>query len=102
MTHWIEIFRLFFLLFERIERKRTLNAEEKQKDQREGEEYRRLAEQYALEHMELDRFRKLTQKDVRHMYDKAVEDRNRVKEMEKQMDEVMKKRFSYNSCISDL
>jgi hypothetical protein len=38
--------------------------------------------------MELERFRKLTQKDVKHMYDKALGDRYKVKQMEKQMDEV--------------
>jgi hypothetical protein len=73
-----------------MERKRALNAEEKQKDRQEGEEYRRLAEQYALEHMEVERFRKLTQKEVKNMYDKALEDRAKVKQMETQMDEVTK------------
>ncbi len=68
-----------------------MTAEEKQKDRQEGEEYRHLAEQYALEHMELERFRKLTQNEVRKMYDKAMEDRYKVKQMEKQMDEVMQK-----------
>lgn len=66
-----------------------MSYEEKQKDRQEGEEYRRLAEQYALEQMELDRFRRLTQKDVKVMYDKAVEDRRKVKQMEQQMDEVI-------------
>jgi hypothetical protein len=73
-----------------MERKRAQNAEDKQKDRQEGEEYRRLAEQYALEHMEVERFRKLTQKEVKNMYDKALEDRAKVKQMETQMDEVTK------------
>ncbi len=76
-----------------------MTAEEKQKDRQEGEEYRRLAEQYALEHMELERFRKLTQHEVRNMYDKAMEDRYKVKQMEKQMDEVMQKIFYSKSTI---
>ena len=38
--------------------------------------------------MELDRYRKLTQKDVRNMYDKSLEDKHKVKQMEQQMDEV--------------
>jgi hypothetical protein len=43
--------------------------------------------------MELERFRKLTQNEVRKMYDKALEDRYKVKQMEKQMDEVIPKTF---------
>lgn len=66
-----------------------MNAEEKHKDRQEGEEYRHLAEQYALEQMELDRFRRVTQKDVKGMYDRAIEDRRKVKHMEQQMDEVI-------------
>ena len=62
--------------------------EEKRRNWQEGEEYRHLAEQYALEQMELERFRKLTQKDVKNMYDKALERKHEVKQMEIQMDEV--------------
>jgi len=40
--------------------------------------------------MELERFRKSTQKDVKNMYDKALEDKYKVKQMEQQMDEVKK------------
>ena len=40
--------------------------------------------------MELERYRKLTQKEVKKMYDKAMEDRFQVKQMERQMDEVIK------------
>jgi hypothetical protein len=40
--------------------------------------------------MELERFRKSTQKDVKNMYDKALEDKHKVKQMEQQMDEVKK------------
>jgi len=68
------------------------NAEEKEKDRQEGEEYRHLAEQYAYEQMEIERFRKLTQKDIKKMYDKSLEDRYKVKQMEKQMDEVKRKK----------
>jgi hypothetical protein len=42
--------------------------------------------------MELDRYRKLNQKDVRTMYDKSLEDKRKVKQMEQQMDEVKKTR----------
>ncbi|CAF1224745.1 unnamed protein product [Rotaria sp. Silwood1] len=69
-----------------IERRRIQSAEEKQKNQQEGEEYRRLAEHYAFEQMEIERFRKLTQKDVKTMYDKALEDKYKVKQMEQQID----------------
>jgi hypothetical protein len=47
-----------------------------------------LAEQNALEQMELEQFKKFAQKDVKTMYDKAVDDRRKVKQMEQQMDEV--------------
>ncbi|CAF1194855.1 unnamed protein product, partial [Adineta ricciae] len=70
-----------------IERKRAQTALEKQQDRQEGEAYRNLAEQYAREQMELEHYRKLTQKDVKHMYDKAVDDKRKVKQMEQQMDE---------------
>ncbi|CAF0867927.1 unnamed protein product [Rotaria sordida] len=70
-----------------VGRKRIQSAEEKQRNQREGEEYRHLAEQYAFEQMEIERYRKLTQKDVKNMYDKALEDRYKVKQMEQQMDD---------------
>ncbi|CAF1590506.1 unnamed protein product [Rotaria sp. Silwood1] len=69
-----------------IERRQIQSAEEKQKNQQEGEEYRRLAEHYAFEQMEIERFRKLTQKDVKTMYDKALEDKYKVKQMEQQID----------------
>ena len=38
--------------------------------------------------MELERFRKLKQKDVNTMFDQAMEDKRRVKEIEQKMDEV--------------
>ncbi|CAF3951801.1 unnamed protein product [Rotaria sordida] len=62
-------------------------VQEKQKDQQEGDEYRRLAEQHALEQLELEHFKKLTQKDVKNMYDKVLDDKQKVKQMEQQMDE---------------
>jgi uncharacterized coiled-coil DUF342 family protein len=42
--------------------------------------------------MELDHYRKLTQKDVKTMYDKSLQDKFKVKQMENQMDEVKEKR----------
>ncbi len=66
----------------------TKSFDEKQKDRQEGDEYRRLAQQHALEQLELERFKKLTQKDVKNMYDKAFDDKRKVKQMEEQMDEV--------------
>jgi len=66
----------------------TKSFDEKQKDRQEGDEYRRLAQQNALEKLEIERFKKLTQKDVKTMYDKAFNDKQKVKQMEQQMDEV--------------
>jgi hypothetical protein len=43
--------------------------------------------------MELESFKKLTQKEVKNMYDKSLEDRYKVKQMEKQMDEVKTKKY---------
>jgi hypothetical protein len=71
-----------------MDQHRSRSFEEKRKDQVEGEEYRRLAQQNALEQMEIERFKKLTQRDVKIMYDKALEDKHKVKKMEQQMDEV--------------
>jgi hypothetical protein len=73
-----------------MDKRKTQYLEEKQKDRQEGEEYRHLAEQTFLEHMEVEQFKKSAQKDVRNMYDKAVDDRRKVKQMEQQMDEVNK------------
>ncbi|CAF1246249.1 unnamed protein product [Rotaria magnacalcarata] len=70
-----------------MERKRMQHMNEKQKDLQEGEEYRRLGEQYAHEQMEIERFRKLTQHDVKNMYDQALDDKFKVRQMEKQLDE---------------
>ena len=52
--------------------------------------------------MEIERYRKLTQKDVKNMYDKSLEDRNKVKQMEKQMDEVTTKTLHSNLLYSYL
>jgi hypothetical protein len=71
-----------------MDQHRSKSLEEKRKDQQEGEEYRRLAQQNALEQLEIDRFKKLTQKDVKTMYDKAFDDKRKVKQIEQQMDEV--------------
>ncbi|CAF0865431.1 unnamed protein product [Adineta steineri] len=70
-----------------MERKRAQTAVEKQQDREEGEAYRQLAEQYAREHMEIERYRKATQNDIKHMYDKALENKHKIKKMEQQMDE---------------
>ena len=72
----------------RIDKKKGQLLEEKQRDRQEGEQYQTLAQQYALEQMELERFRKLKQKDVITMFDQAMEDKRRVKEIEQKMDEV--------------
>jgi hypothetical protein len=71
-----------------MEQRRTKSLEEKQKDYQEGDEYRRLAQQNALEQMEVEHFKKLAQKDVKTMYDKTLDDKRKVKQMEQQLDEV--------------
>ncbi|CAF3177893.1 unnamed protein product [Rotaria socialis] len=70
-----------------MDQRKSQFVQEKQQDLKEGDEYRRLAEQYSLEQFELDRFKKLTQKDVKSMYDKALEDKRTVKQMEEALDE---------------
>ena len=72
-----------------MDQRKSQYLEEKRKDKQEGDEYRRLAEQYALEQMELERFRKLNKKDVKNMYDKALDDKRKGKQMEEKMDEVI-------------
>ena len=62
--------------------------DEKQKDREEGEEYRRLAQQDALESLEVEQFKKQNKKTVKSMYDKAMEDKQKVKQMEQELDEV--------------
>ena len=71
-----------------MDQRKSYSFEEKRKDQQEGLEYQRLAEQYALEQIEVDRFRKLNQKEVKTMYDQALEDKNKIKQIEQEMDEV--------------
>ena len=71
-----------------MDQRKSQSFDEKQKDRQEGLEYQRLAEQYALEQIEVDRFRKLNQKEVKTMYDQALEDKNKIKQIEQQMDEV--------------
>lgn len=71
-----------------MQQRKGQQQKEKEKDLKEGDEYRRLAEQYALEQYELDRFKKLTQKDVRSMYDQALEEKRVVKQIEQKLDEV--------------
>lgn len=71
-----------------MKQRKAQNLEEKRKDQREGAEYQRLAQQYALEQIETERFRKLNQKDVREMYDRALEDKQKIKHIEQELDEV--------------
>lgn len=72
----------------RMDQRRSLNLESKRKDREEGAEYRRLAEQYALEQIELERYRKQNQFEVRAMYDQTIEDKLKVKQIEKNLDEV--------------
>lgn len=83
-----------------MEHRRAKSFEEKQKDREEGEEYRRLAQQNALESLELERFKKQNKKDVRTMYDKAMDDRRKVKQMEQELDEVY--RYSSSSLSLSL
>ncbi len=71
-----------------MDQRRTKFVEEKQKDRQEGEEYRRLAQQNSLEQLELDRFKKLRQKDLKTMYDQTFDDKRKVKQIEQQLDEV--------------
>jgi hypothetical protein len=71
-----------------MDQRRTKFVEEKQKDRQEGEEYRRLAQQNSLEQFELDRFKKLRQKDLKTMYDQTFDDKRKVKQIEQQLDEV--------------
>lgn len=72
----------------RADQRRAEQIALKQKDQQEGEEYRRLAEQYALEQVEIDKYRRLMQKDTKNMYDSALEEKGQVRRMEKMLDEV--------------
>lgn len=71
-----------------MDQRRMKSIDEKQQDRLEGAEYRRLAEQNALEHAELEHFKKLNQKEVKKMYDTALEDKRKVKRVEQQLDEV--------------
>lgn len=77
-----------------MDQRRSLNLETKQKDRQEASEYKRLAEQYALEQIEIDRFRKENQKELKSMYDQAVGDKQKVKQIEQQMDEVTQRYLS--------
>lgn len=55
--------------------------------------------------MEIERFRKLTQKETKSMYNKALEDKYKVRQMEKQMDEVKPIIIGYtlkNCCDFDI
>lgn len=78
-----------------MEQRRARSFNEKQKDREEGEEYRRLAQQNALELLEVEQFKKQNQKTVKSMYDKAMEDKQKVKQMEQELDEVLS---SFSSC----
>lgn len=73
----------------RAEQRKLEEHSNKQKDRQEGEEYRRLAQQYALEQMEIERYRRLRQQDTKTMYDQSLEEKNQVKNMEKILDEVI-------------
>jgi hypothetical protein len=88
----------FFHSLSRMDQRKSYSFEEKRKDQQEGIEYKRLAEQYALEQIEVDRFRKLNQKEVKTMYDQALEDKNKIKQIEQEMDEVRIRWHFFLSC----
>ena len=75
-------------MFSRAEQRRVRSFDEKQKDREEGEEYRRLAQQDALKSLEVKQFKKQNKKTVKSMYDKAMEDKQKVKQMEQELDEV--------------
>lgn len=83
----------------RAEQRRAEQMQSKQKDKQEGDEYRRLAEQYAVEQMEIEKYRRLTQKDTKEMYDQALEDKQQMKRMEQMLDEVCN--FSLFSTFVD-
>ena len=72
----------------RIDQRKHQLMESRERESQEGVEYRRLAEQAEREHLERERHKMLAQKNVRTMYDKAVDDRNKVKQMEEQIDQV--------------
>ena len=42
--------------------------------------------------MEIDKYRRLTQKDTKMMYDNALEEKQQVKRMEEMLDEVRERR----------
>lgn len=76
-----------------MDQRKSLYLQEKIKDQQDGAEYRRLAEQYGLEQLELERFKRSTQIDTKNMYDKTLEEKRKVKQMEQQLDEVLRMKF---------
>lgn len=83
-----------------MDQRRARSFEEKQKDREEGEEYRRLAQQNALELFELEQMQRQNKKAVKSMYDKAVEDRQKVKQMEQELDEVLFRWSSFSMSSS--
>ena len=72
----------------RIRRRKTHYLQEKQSDQQEADEYRRQADKSLLDFIESTRQKKLKQKEVKDMYDRAMDERHKVKQIEQQLDEV--------------
>ncbi|CAF1212960.1 unnamed protein product [Adineta steineri] len=70
-----------------INRRKSRYVQEKQLDQQEGDEYKRLAEKSLADHMELERLKALKKQEVKQMYDKSIEQKQRIKQIEEQMDE---------------
>ncbi|UJR26116.1 hypothetical protein I4U23_007462 [Adineta vaga] len=70
-----------------IRRRKTHYLQEKQRNQQEGDEYRRLADKSLLDFIESMRVKKLRQKETKNMYDKSMEQKRKVKQIEQQMDE---------------
>ncbi|CAF0804529.1 unnamed protein product [Adineta ricciae] len=70
-----------------INRRKTHYIQEKQRDRQEGDEYRRLADKSLLDFIESMRTRKLKQKQTKEMYDKAMEQKQKIKQIEQKLDE---------------
>ncbi|CAF0778305.1 unnamed protein product [Adineta ricciae] len=70
-----------------INRRKTHYIQEKQRNQQEGDEYRRLADKSLLDFVESMRTRKLKQKQTKEMYDKAMEQKQKIKQIEQKLDE---------------
>ncbi|CAF4300468.1 unnamed protein product [Adineta steineri] len=65
-----------------INRRKSRYVQEKQLDQQEGDEYKRLAEKSLADHMELERLKTLKKQEVKQMYDKSIEQKQKIKQIE--------------------